>query len=174
MKRTRQNLIAFSIRARDFCVYKILQADDPPHRLALGLAIGTFATFSPLYGLQMVQNVVLAWLLGANKLVGIPIVWITNPVTVVPIFFPCYMLGCWLTGSPVIEGKLTATRWDWQENSANPESRWSDYLGSLWGQLSEIAVPLFVGCTLVGLSLAVVVYFVSNFLIRNYRNKATT
>ena len=169
-----QNLRAFLKQVRDFCIYEILHADDPPHRLALGLAIGTYSTFSPFYGLQMVQNVVLAWLFGANKLVGIPIVWITNPLTIVPIFFPCYLLGCRLTGSPVIEGKFSEIHNSWQELASDPASSWGDYFRFMWEQFSEIATPLFVGCTLVGVVSAVVVYYASRFLICRYRKNVAT
>ena len=73
-------------RVRHFVLHDILHADDPPHRLALGVAIGMFVTFTPTVGLQMVLVGVLAWLLRANKLVGLPVVWLSNPATVVPIY----------------------------------------------------------------------------------------
>ena len=90
---------------KDFCILRILHADDPPHRLALGIAIGMFVTFTPLIGFQMLISVFLAWLLRANKLVGVPLVWISNPVTFVPIYYPCYWLGCKVLGQPVLSNK---------------------------------------------------------------------
>ena len=112
MQESKQNIeknggkASFFRRFRDFCVYRILQANDPPHRLALGIAIGTFATFTPFIGLQMVLCIFLAWVLRAKKAVGIPIVWISNPVTIIPIYYPCYALGCMLLGTPVLTDKL--------------------------------------------------------------------
>lgn len=174
MKTIVQKLKAICQRVRDFCVYEVLHADDPPHRLALGLAIGTFAMFSPLFGLQMVMNVLLAWVLRANKVVGIPVVWITNPITIVPVFFPCYLLGCWLTGSPVIEGKFSQIHDSWNILSSDHSATSGDLVYFVWNQFSEIAVPLFTGCTVVGLTLAVVVYNISFIMIRRYREGAAT
>ena len=37
-----------------FIVYRILHADDTPHRLALGIALGVFVAWTPTVGLQMV------------------------------------------------------------------------------------------------------------------------
>ncbi|WP_157665247.1 DUF2062 domain-containing protein [Mariniblastus fucicola] len=156
-------------RIRHFFVYEVLHANDPPHRLALGLATGTFAMFSPLFGLQMVINVVLAWVLRANKLVGIPIVWITNPVTIVPVFFPCYVLGCWITGAPIMKGKFASIHQSWKTLADDSSARIGDYFQFVWQQFSEIAVPLCIGCTTVGITLAIVVYYISFALIRKYR-----
>ena len=82
----------------DWLVKRLLHADDPPHRLALGAAIGMFVTFLPLIGFQMALVVVLATLLRANKAVGLPIVWITNPATIVPVFYACYVIGRLMLG----------------------------------------------------------------------------
>ena len=53
-----------------------------PHRLALGL----FLAWTPAIGLQMLA-------LRANVVVGIPMVWISNPVTMGPIYLWNYLLG---------------------------------------------------------------------------------
>ena len=45
------------------------------------VAVAMFITFTPTVGLQMILSVFFAWLLRANKAVGIPIVWISNPAT---------------------------------------------------------------------------------------------
>ena len=79
-------------RARKFIYHNVLHADDPPHRLALGAAIGVFVAFTPTVGLQMMLTVSLAWLLRANKVIGLPVVWISNPATLVPIYYSCYVV----------------------------------------------------------------------------------
>ena len=83
----------YSWRVRRFVLRSLLHTDDPPHELALGVAIGVFVTFTPTVGFQMVLTVFLAWLLRANKAVGVPIVWITNPATIIPIYYSCYVVG---------------------------------------------------------------------------------
>ncbi len=83
----------YSRRIRRFILHNVLHADDPPHRLALGAAIGMFVTFTPTIGFQMVIVVFLSWLMGANKVVGLPIVWLSNPATFVPLYYSCYVIG---------------------------------------------------------------------------------
>jgi len=100
--RLRRRIQRTKRQIRHFVFHSILHADDPPHRLALGIAIGTFVTFTPTVGLQMMIVVFLAWLFRANKVVGLPIVWISNPVTIMPIFYTCYRLGRAILGHSAI------------------------------------------------------------------------
>ena len=58
-------------KVKDFVVYGVLHADDTPHRIALGVAIGIFVTFTPTLGFQMILVAVIATLLRANKFVGL-------------------------------------------------------------------------------------------------------
>lgn len=82
-------------RVKRFVVYRILHVDDTPHRIALGVAIGIFVAWMPFPGLQMVLALVIAALLRANKVVGLPLVWLNNPLTA-PVNLLCYWLGCWM------------------------------------------------------------------------------
>ena len=66
-------------RMASFFVHRVLHVPDTPHRIALGVAIGIFVAWTPTIRFQMVLTVVLAWLLGANKSVGVPFVWISCP-----------------------------------------------------------------------------------------------
>ena len=90
---SRRDWYRIAVRARRFVVHNVLRADDPPHRLALAVAIALFVTFTPTIGFRSVLVVLLAWMFGANKLVGLPLVWISNPATFVPIDYPSYLTG---------------------------------------------------------------------------------
>ncbi len=156
-------------RVKDFCVYKILHADDPPHRLALGIAIGMFVTFTPLIGLQMVLAVFLSWLLGANKLVGVPLVWLSNPLTIIPIYYPCYWLGCKLLGMPVGGEDWERIRAAWRVLLADPTAGWSDRVRFWWDSLMGFVGPLGLGCLIVATTVGVLSYYLSLYAIRAYR-----
>ncbi len=160
-------------RAKDFCVYKVLHADDPPHRLALGIAVGMFVTMTPLIGFQMMITIFLAWLLRANKLVGIPLVWISNPVTFIPIYYPCYRLGCLLLGETVVNEKWSKLGTEWNELIGDPATTWGIWWEGLtdiwWEGLTDFIAPLCLGCLVVGTVLAILSYYVSLYAIRSYR-----
>lgn len=158
-------------RIRDFCVYKVLHADDPPHQLALGIGIGMFVTFTPTIGFQMGIVVFLAWLLRANKLVGVPLVWISNPFTLVPIYYACYWVGCRLLNMQTIGDEFWDRMMSDWESLTLTQPTWSQRVYFWWERLLDIATPLWVGCIVVGLVLGVISYYVSLFAIRNYRLK---
>ena len=100
-------------RIERFLIYRVMSLDDTPHRLALGVAIGIFVTWTPTIGLQMVITFLLSALFRANKFVGVPFVWISNPLTIVPIYGPNYLVGCWLLGHSPGENweKVRASMW---------------------------------------------------------------
>jgi len=151
-------------RVRYFVFHTILHADDPPHRLALGLAIGMFMTFTPTVGFQMILTAFFAWLLRANKLVGLPIVWISNPATIVPIFYMCYKVGRWSLGmEPVDAG--------WWATLADPPGTFWAQVSFYWGRFTEIAAPLWVGSLLVAMVIGYVTYYISYYAIYGYRMK---
>ena len=154
----------YSQRARRFIVHDVLHADDPPHRLALGAAIGVFVTFTPTIGLQMIIVVFLSWLLGANKIIGVPIVWLSNPATFVPMYYSCYVIGRSVLGWPAISDA-------WWSQLSNPPDQWWPMVTFYWSRLMEIASPLWVGCVMIGFLLAYLTYYVVHQLIATYRLK---
>lgn len=153
----------FRRRVQRFVFSNVLHADDPPHRLALGVAIGIFVTFTPTIGFQMALVVFLAWLLRANKVVGVPLVWITNPATIVPIYYPCYVVGRVLLGHESIG-------WEWwMELTRPPVDGWWPTVQFYWGRTVEIAAPLWLGCIVVASLLAVLTYAAVSYAVRAYR-----
>ena len=156
-------------RAKDFCVYRVLHADDPPHRLALGIAVGMFVTFTPLIGFQMMLSVFLAWLLRANKLVGVPLVWISNPFTIIPIYYPCYQLGCKILGEPVVNEQWHQLGTEWKELMGNPATTWRLKVEFWWEGLMDFIGPLCLGCLVVASVAGLLSYYISLYAIRSYR-----
>ncbi len=151
-------------RLERFLIYRVFSLNDTPHRLALGVAIGIFVTWTPTIGLQMLLTVGLAWLFGANKLVGVPFVWLSNPATIIPVYGPNYFVGCWLLGK-------------------NPDG-WHKvvdairFQGSLYERTLEwfyvtraIFWELWVGSFVVAMVLGVLTYFIMYRMIIVYRTQ---
>ena len=76
---------------KKFVIHKILHIDDTPHRLALGVALGVFIGWTPTIGFQSALVILMALIFKANKVVGLPFVWISNPFTLIPIYWPNYI-----------------------------------------------------------------------------------
>ena len=75
----------------------ILMLDDTPHSIALGTAIGLFIGFTPTVGIQMVIVVILAFLTSRlfrfNRVAALIAVYVSNPFTMVPIYWFNYRIG---------------------------------------------------------------------------------
>jgi uncharacterized protein (DUF2062 family) len=60
--------------------------------------IGLFCAFLPI-PLQMLVSAAIAIVARCNLPIAVALVWITNPITIPPIFFFAYELGAWLLGT---------------------------------------------------------------------------
>ncbi len=149
---------------------KILHVDDSPHRIALGVALAMFVAFLPLIGIQTAVAIGLAALFRANKAVCIPIVWITNPATMWPIYGGCVALGRWLTTSKGDGGEVEVLT---QLAHIQQSASWFD--AQFWADLLDFilnaAAELWIGCVVVGLVLAIPSYFISRWGVVHYRER---
>jgi hypothetical protein len=151
-------------KLKDFVIYRILHVDDTPHRIAFGVAIGIFIAWTPTVGFQMGLTVALAALLRANKAVGVPLAWITNPVTIPPVFGFNYWLGAKLLGHNYdlhqFKGFIAA---------AMKEGSLLDRLHDLWEAMWTIFWPLWLGSIVVGLALGAISYVAVYYGVVRYR-----
>ncbi len=127
--------------------------DGEAHRVALGAALGMFVAFTPTIGFQTIIVLALASMLRANKLVGLPLVWISNPVTIPPIFYAAYSLGRVILRWPSLD------RLWWMALTEPPEGWWTATV-FYWSKAAEIAAPLWLGSILIGAVAGVVTYLV--------------
>ena len=147
-----------------FFIYRVLSLNDTPHRIALGVAIGIFVAWTPTMGLQMVLAVAMAFLLKANKLVGIPFVWISNPATIFPIYVPNYWVGCKLLGKQ-------PDAWDAIREAIKFDGSALDRIQLWYSTTSSIFWELWIGSLVVALILGVMTYFAVYRMIVVYRGR---
>ena len=150
-------------RLVDFFVERVLHVHDTPHRIALGVAIGIFVAWTPTVGFQMVLTVALAWLLGANKLVGVPFVWISSPLTFVPIYLPNYYVGRWILSSDVPPPDFS--------KMADVTGGWLEWATTWWSVTWQAILPLWVGSLVVAAALAIPTYFATYYAVILYRRE---
>lgn len=74
-------------------------------------ALGIFVGFMPLPG-QMFFSAALAILFRVNLPIAAMGVWVTNPLTIAPIFYFSYKVGAWVLGQPVDQHAFSLS-WDW-------------------------------------------------------------
>ena len=83
------------------------------HRRSVGGAffIGLFCAFMPVPS-QMVLAALLALVARCNLPIAVALVWITNPLTIGPMFYFAYKLGAWLIDAEVAAGPWELS-WQW-------------------------------------------------------------
>ncbi len=62
------------------------------------IALGVFCAFIPLPA-QMLIAAIFAIVLRYNILISVSTVWISNPITIPPIFYFSYLVGSWIMGT---------------------------------------------------------------------------
>ncbi|MDV7210347.1 DUF2062 domain-containing protein [Azotobacter beijerinckii] len=110
------------------------------HSVSRAMLAGLFSAFIPL-PMQMLLAAGLAIPLRANLPISIGLVWLTNPLTMPPVFYCTYKVGSWALNTPplTLPSELTM---DWI----------SERLVTLWE-------PILVGSFITGIVLGIVGYF---------------
>lgn len=156
--------IRAGIRKLEQWFVHLLHLDDSPHSIAMGVAVGMFIALTPLMGIQMALTVAVSWMLRCNKVAGVPLAWITNPVTAVPIYSFNYWVGWLLVGGPTLEeirSLLTDT--------LTPETTWGELVRAWLALMLHAGLPLWVGCIIVGAVAAALTYVIMLHLITRGR-----
>ncbi len=153
--------------------HRVLHADDTPHQIALGAAIGTFVAFTPTMGFQTVIALGIAAALRANKVVCIPLVWLTNPLTSVPIYWFCWTVGAW-----VLPGGNSAHATDvlHRMTRAAESITWSGFFQwSFWIRagrfMLDLGAELWVGSMIVGVVFGAAAYGLAAWGVSTYRRR---
>jgi uncharacterized protein (DUF2062 family) len=160
-------LSTYWFRLRRFILHKVLHTDDTPHAIALGVAIATFVAFLPLIGIQTVVAIAVAAMFRANKAVCIPVVWITNPATAVPIYYGCFAVGRFVvpgaggSGEQAVDRLVALTR----DATIFESAFWADALRLL----AEFGAELWLGCGIVGVAFGGLSYVLARWGVSGYR-----
>ncbi len=129
--------------------------------IAGGFGLGTFIAFTPTIGVQVVLALFVATLINVNRVTAVVPVWITNPVTMAPLYTFNYWLGClFLEGPPVKEVsskliEITKKLASFDIFEIHAQVMTFMHLGK------DIIAPLILGSILAGAVSGAVVYFLS-------------
>lgn len=143
----------------------LLSLKGSPRQIALGLGVGVLVGFSPLWGLHMVLAAALATLLGCSRAAAVAAVWLSNPLTVVPVYTLTYRVGHWFVpgrSDSTISEMLSAI-------FTQKHAAWWD----LWGRMREVLrvgeellVPLTIGGLVVGVFCGTLTYVAARLALR--------
>ncbi len=112
-----------------------------------GIAVGIFSAFLPM-PFEMVIAVLLAILVGGNVIFAFSLIWISNPLTWIPLYTPCYLLGTKIMGlDPIALNEFTTLR--------------------LNMEFGYHYVALWMGCLIIGTCISLSTHFLINGLWRS-------
>lgn len=146
----------------------LLMLDDTEHSIALGTAIGIFLGMTPTVGLQtiavMLLSVTIRPLFRFNVMAALIAIYISNPITVVPIYYGLYKVGTWFVGGSVTREQFAATL------EYSGFSEWWNTVVDLFVSLGE---PLLVGTAVVAIPCGLVTYPLMRWLLGLFRKAPT-
>lgn len=172
----------FSTRRLKYLMRRMLRAlgraTGTVHQIALGVAIGFFVGWLPIIGIQMVVAVVVCQIFKANKIVPIFPIWLTNPVTMVPIYSFNYWVGWLVVGGPPLTDLAAVLRKmiavpEQADDVGRFEAWWTGVrhaFGELLSMGWDMQIPLWLGCVIVGLALAIPSYYISYHFVEQFRS----
>ncbi len=166
-------------RAIGYVGIRLKRIPDTPHKISLGMSCGIFASFTPLFGLHFLIAGLLSYVLRANVLASLIGTFIGNPITFPIITVFNLKLGEWILGSneysssdggKIFEGfldfifliyKSLFTEGSIGENSV---PRMNEFL---YGGF----IPYSLGGLILGITVAIISYFLLRPLVSTYKKK---
>jgi uncharacterized protein (DUF2062 family) len=139
-------------------IVRLLELDDTPREIAWGIAIGVFVAMTPTVGIQMITIALLCTLFGGNRLAGVAMAWISNPLTVVPIYWLNYVIGSIILRTPPMTKAEIAQLVKLE--STGMFGMFFEFLGNLGSMTARCAGPMFLGGVIVGIVCAIPSYYI--------------
>jgi uncharacterized protein len=122
----------------------ILMLNDTPHSIALGTAIGVFIALTPTVGIQMLLVLLVGLitrpLFRFNQMAGLIAVYLSNPLTMIPIYWFNYRIG-------TLFSKETVTRAEFIRMFQY--EGFSEWWRTITGLFVTVGTPLVVGSLIV-------------------------
>lgn len=123
-------------RGFEYLSYRVQRLPDTPHRIALGVACGVVASFTPFFTLHVFVALGLAVLLGANPIAAAIGTVFSNPLTFPFIASTALGIGHWMMGAV--------------KDTADAPFTLSVVFSDFGGFLDHLFVPYLVGGLLPG------------------------
>ena len=137
--------------------FRLVTIEDTPHSIALGVAIGIFFGFTPLWSLKTLLSIAVAWLFKSNKIAAAISVQLHD--LILP-FMPAIYLWEYKFGFWAMHGHLPH-RINFRALALR------DYFQ--WEMFFTVGRPLLVGSLIIGLPSAGMVYFICRGLVTTHR-----
>ena len=147
----------------------IITIQATPRQIALGVAVGIFIAFTPLIGVQMLLAALAAGAIGASRKAAALAVWISNPMTMGPLYALTYQLGLVL-GEPSSASAATLTTPQTPVSLGSSAQHVGPTFESMIQAGSDVIAPMFLGGAVLGLIAAMLSYTLTIRAVRAYQS----
>jgi len=76
-----------------YCYTRFRRLKGDPQKIALGMALGVFIAFTPTIPFHMILSLTLAHLFRVSRVAALMGVWVSNPLTVPPMYYFSFVIG---------------------------------------------------------------------------------
>lgn len=135
----------------------ILSLEDSPHSIAKGTAIGMFLGLTPTVGIQMGLVMLVSLFVRFNRKAALITVYISNPFTMIPMYWANYKVGTLFFGE-------TVSREDFEELLTY--RGFDEWLQAIHAVFVEVGMPLLFGSLIVATVGGLVTYPLIRWLLR--------
>lgn len=162
-------------RLKQIVFHNILHLDDTPHRIAWGVFLGAMIAFTPTLGLQIVLYIPVAALLRANTISGIPVLFISNPFTAVPLYYTTWSVGAAVLHPEKEVTRATIKTWLGNTGRALKDGNLDRLLEhQFWEDVGRVLAStggeLWMGALVCGLLVGLPLYFLTRWGINAFRH----
>jgi len=155
-------------RAMDYVRHRVSRLSGSPHTVALGFAVGVFASFTPFMGFHFLIGFLLAYMLRGSMIASAFGTFAGNPVTFPFIWILTFNFGSYLLG---MEGKqdisIELPGAAWWLLFHDPNLLWQQF----WNQLWPVIRPMTIGGIPLGTAAGLSTYFPIRYAVAAYQRK---
>lgn len=165
-------------RAVSYVGHRVKRLPDTPYKIARGVGVGVYISFTPFFGLHFVAAAGMAALFRGNILAAVLATFFGNPLTFPFIAGTSLGLGHWILGG-VFEpnksktildlfGEATGDLWhNFKAMFTSDVAEWSHLIDFFQG----VFLPYLVGGTIPGVAGGLIAYFLSRPIISAYQHR---
>lgn len=141
-------------RATIYVWRRVWRLSGSPHAVAAGIAAGTFMSITPFLGFHIAGAMLIAWVFRGNLVAAAFGTLVGNPITYPAIWWATYDLGNWMIGA---------------KNRSDIDLAATLMSSKAFDVILPVLVPMALGSMLLGLSAAVVAYFLTKGSVAAYQ-----
>lgn len=146
----------------------VLHINDEPKAVAGGVTLGIIVAMTPTVGIQMILVTIVNTIFRVNRLAGILMVWISNPLTLIPIYWLDYWVGSILMQRDLMTYEAFSKHMSVILDKLKDMDMWSGFI-EFMGFLGELAAPLFLGGFIVGIVCGIPMYPITLKAVKRHR-----